>query len=284
MTKKKIAVLLTCHNRKEKTLACLHGLTSMMIESEYTYDIFLVDDGSTDGTGDVVREEFPIVNVIQGTGELYWNQGMRLAWDVASKGQNFDFYLWLNDDTLLFPNGFSELLDSYNIGLKENGKPVIVTGACCLSFEDHTFSYGGRTIDDRPVIPNGSLQNCKFINGNAVLIPMCIFEVLGNLSNKYTHGRGDLDYGLRAERAGFKCLTAKEYVGVCPRNEGVPDWCNPKLSIFKRWKLMYSPVGLNIKEYNYFNKTYIGNKWFLLAFKAYIKMVFPLFYSHLRKQ
>ena len=42
----KIAAILTCHNRKEKTLACLHSLFSIIS----TIDVFLVDDGSTDGT------------------------------------------------------------------------------------------------------------------------------------------------------------------------------------------------------------------------------------------
>lgn len=56
MTTMKIAVLLTCFNRKEKTLACLAGL----YESQKVYnernstpiemEVFLTDDGCTDGT------------------------------------------------------------------------------------------------------------------------------------------------------------------------------------------------------------------------------------------
>ena len=60
----KIAVLLTCFNRKEKTLSCLAGL----YESQRVYyernsspielEVFLTDDGCTDGTAQAVKASF----------------------------------------------------------------------------------------------------------------------------------------------------------------------------------------------------------------------------------
>ena len=47
-------------------------------------EVFLVDDGSSDGTGIVVKEMFPEITVIQGNGKLFWNRGMFYAWDAAS--------------------------------------------------------------------------------------------------------------------------------------------------------------------------------------------------------
>ncbi|MBP8793116.1 MAG: hypothetical protein KBE41_04435 [Lutibacter sp.] len=42
---KYIAVLLTCHNRKEKTLQCLEALYLNEIPAGYFLDVFLADVG-----------------------------------------------------------------------------------------------------------------------------------------------------------------------------------------------------------------------------------------------
>ena len=77
-----IAVLMTCHNRVETTLACLRRLTPQLSPTD---GVFLVDDGSMDGTGVKVKAEFSDVNVINGDGTLYWARGMHLAWKSAIK-------------------------------------------------------------------------------------------------------------------------------------------------------------------------------------------------------
>ena len=56
----KIAVLLTCHNRREKTLSCLKNLLEQNLE-DIDLSVYLVDDGSSDGTSDAIKEHFPEV-------------------------------------------------------------------------------------------------------------------------------------------------------------------------------------------------------------------------------
>jgi len=90
-------VLLTCFNRKEKTLACLKSIYFQMPVKELELVIYLVDDGSTDGTGEAVADEFPEVKILYGDGSLYWNGGMSLAWHTAALDY-FDYYIWMNDD------------------------------------------------------------------------------------------------------------------------------------------------------------------------------------------
>lgn len=93
-----IAILITCHNRKNKTLKCLKHLSEQAIK----LDIYLVDDGCTDGTSDAVKKEFPDVIIIQGDGELFWNRGMVKAWETASSRYDYDYYIWMNDDTYVY--------------------------------------------------------------------------------------------------------------------------------------------------------------------------------------
>lgn len=278
---KDIAVLLTCFNRKKKTLASLEKLQEAILPNDINkLDVFLVDDGSTDGTSEAIKKTYPKVNVIKGNGNLFWNQGMRLAWKTASSKKDYDFYLWLNDDVALKKLALNELYNCYKEGLNKDGTPCLITGAFQNSKTDSTFSYGGRSATE-PVIPNGKLQPCKYINGNAVLVPKEIFNVLGNLAKEYTHGIGDFDYGLRSLQNSFNNYTTKIYIGYCEVN-GLPNWSNPEIPLKKRLKLFRSPRGLNFSEYILFRKKFWGNKWIIYAIKAYLKVLFPKFYARIK--
>ncbi|MFW6326691.1 MAG: glycosyltransferase family 2 protein [Bacteroidota bacterium] len=276
-----IAVLLTCYNRREKTLNSLRRLFRAASKINQIVDVYLVDDGSGDGTGKAVKNQFPQVNVIQGTGNLFWNGGMRLAWDNASKTKDYDFYFWLNDDTLLTDFALSELLDTAAEARRKDGKPAIVAGSCKTTAESDVFSYGGRN-ESGPVIPNGEIQPCIYLNGNAVLVPKEIFKALGNLSDDYTHAMGDIDYGLRARQKGFQCYTTKNYIAVCPTND-LAAWHDPEIPLKKRWKSLHSPTGLNLKEYNRFRQKFWGSRWIVYAIKAYLRTFFPAQYNKLLK-
>ena len=89
---------MTCHNRREQSVSCLERLQSQTVQADI--EVFLVDDGSNDGTTDAIRKRFPSTHLLHGDGSLYWAGGMRMAMEAAIPGR-FDFYLWLNDDTKL---------------------------------------------------------------------------------------------------------------------------------------------------------------------------------------
>ncbi|MGQ7867786.1 glycosyltransferase family 2 protein [Sunxiuqinia sp. sy24] len=280
----KIAVLLTCHNRREKTLSCLRSLYGANSDLKYALEVYLVDDGSTDGTRESVKRQFPEVNVIPGDGSLFWNQGMRLAWDTASEKCVYDFYLWLNDDVILSDFALEELFETDQDAFCMKEEKVIVVGAFHSRMEDQQFSYGGRNESGEPVLPNGQIQQCTIINGNAVLIPQAVFERLGNLSADYTHALGDFDYSLRAHKVGIACYTTKRYIGVCPRNSQTPAWCDPKIALAKRIRLLHSPRGLNISEYYKFVLYHKGRfKAFVSKLKVYFRVFFPQLYIKLKK-
>jgi glycosyltransferase involved in cell wall biosynthesis len=109
------------------TLACLRSLFQQS-DFEASLAVFLVDDGSRDGTSEAVAREFPQVDVIPGTGQLYRGGGMRLAFDVARRHE-FDFHLWLNDDVILDDHAIRLLLSAYATLSCERSIPLIVAGA-----------------------------------------------------------------------------------------------------------------------------------------------------------
>ncbi len=238
MHNSKIAVLITCHNRKDNTLSCLKHLFNCLLPASASLQVFLVDDGSTDKTGDAVKAKYPEIKIIKGSGQLYWNRGMHLAWISAKAHDDFDFYIWLNDDTVLKKNALIELLECQRLLPDE----TLVCGAIS-SADKNTFTYGGLDKQGSPVIPDGTVQSCYVINGNCVLISKKICDAIGLLDPVFPHAIGDHDYGLRAIANNFKVVTTREYIGFCERNASLPKWCYKETPLLKRIKHLYSPLG-----------------------------------------
>src|SRR5689334_7452083 len=104
-----IGVLLTTRNRKEKTLTCIESLKRQRLPADVSLEVFLTDDGSTDGTVDAVRQAYPSANIFKSDGSLFWAGGMRNSWTHALK-EDLDFYLLLNDDTTLTADAIAVLI------------------------------------------------------------------------------------------------------------------------------------------------------------------------------
>ena len=236
---KLIAVLITVHNRKTQTLACLNALFRCLLPNECKLDVFLVDDGCSDGTPETIKEQFPQVKVIHGTENLFWNRGTHLAWTTAANHCSYDYYLWLNDDTTLFPDTIGELLAC--AASEDNQK--IVSGSTCSMIDKNKITYGGKTVDGKLLIPNGQKQNCAYCNGNIVLISKHVFSVVGTNDPIFRHALGDFDYGKRARKLGIGSVILPNVSGVCEEHEEFAAWCNSKTPLIKRFRLLYTPLG-----------------------------------------
>lgn len=240
---RQIAVLLTVFNRKDKTLTCLRQLFNQQLVENVKLDVYLVNDGCTDGTPEAVREEFPKVHVINADGNLFWNRGMYTAWDTAAKAKDYDYYLWLNDDTFVYPYMLLMLMKS----VEQTDNQSIIIGATQSS--DHKkITYGGRIDGNKIPIPDGNLQEVKHFNGNIVLVPKNVYEQLGNLDYYFSHSKGDFDYGLRAFKAGIKMYQAGKILGECEEHPSLDRWCDPTIPFRKRWLMLHRPNGMPPKE------------------------------------
>lgn len=267
---KTIAVLITVFNRKDKTLECLQRLYYQLPVTNYQVDVYLTNDGCTDGTPEAIQHQFPQVHIINGNGNLYWNRGMYTAWQKAAK-KDYDFYLWLNDDTYVYPNMLYTLLQA----TKEKEDKAIIVGVTQNTNQNKT-TYGGRLINGKIPKPNGNLIPIHHFNGNIVLIPRYVFLRLGNLDFYYTHSKGDFDYGLRANKAGIKMFQVGCYIGICDQHESLDKWCNPNIPFKQRWKILHRPNGMPPKETYHFEKKHCNIiKAVLHYITIYIRCFFP---------
>ena len=253
-----IAVLITCHNRKEKTLQCLQALFSQKGLSEsYLIDVFLVDDGCTDGTPEAINQDFPQVNIIQGNGKLYWNRGMHLAWETAAAAKEFDYYLWLNDDTFLFKNALL-------LSIKLEYSTSVIVGTT-QSVINQKPTYGGTSSRTKSLItPNGYFQKCDLINGNFLLVPKLVYEKIGMLDPFFHHALGDYDFYYKGKKNGVEFYVAPEYIGNCEDHvtefkDHIPSWRSNSIPFITRLKLLYQPLsGCVPNQFFIYKKRHFG--------------------------
>jgi GT2 family glycosyltransferase len=240
MPSKDIAVLITCFNRRETTLACMRSLMDQELPAGYSIRIFLTDDGSRDGTGEAVRREFPQATVLQGDGEQYWVGGTMMAWGAARPSA---FYLWLNDDVRLRPGALRALIETHEAA----GDPAaIAVGATCDPDAGKTCTGGLRRAawhNVSVIEPTDEIQPCDSMCGNIVLVPRTVEERIGALDPAYRHFFADGDYGMRARKAGIPILLAPRHLGECRLNPLANTSFDPALPVRQRWQKMLGPKG-----------------------------------------
>lgn len=263
----RIAALLTCFNRREKTLACLRRLHAQTLSDGVVIETVLVDDGSKDGTKEAVLKEFPSTTVLTGDGSLYWCGGMRVAWHQASQSDP-DFYLLANDDTMLDPDAVASLLS-----IAPAPDRRIIAVASIRDPENGAPTYGGIRNPSGLVHPSGTPAACDTFNGNAVLIPRQVFREMGMLHHTYTHGMGDYDYGLNASRCGIAVIQTSGSIGTCPRNSDQDTWRDLTLPRAKRLALLLSPKGLPFKEWMTYNRRNSGWLWPMRTISPYVRVL-----------
>jgi GT2 family glycosyltransferase len=284
-----VAVLLTCHNRAEKTLRALRHLFDQQWHSS-KLSVYLVDDGCTDATPDLVRAEFPSVNIITGTGELFWGGGMALAFSRALERRHA-FYLWLNDDTLLFADALAKLIRTYRLLKERSAAECIVVGATREPDSDELTSSGLRRSSWRPlrfqrIPPRATPQRCMTFQGNCVLIPATVAEDIGPVDGAFRHYIGDIDYGLRAACRGYQSWLAPGFVGVC-RSDPRPSLSDsgPR-ALAKAWAQLRGPKGVNLaggtlysfREWARFAARHGGPLWvlhFVFPYRRLLRCLFP---------
>lgn len=276
MSNVKISVLMASHNRRNMTLRSLQSLIDNQAPRSTEVRVFLLDDASTDGTAIAIRDGFPAVTVVTGSGSLYWSGGMRAAFDMATRDDP-DFYLWLNDDTVLDRDCLARLYDTYQeLSRSRRITPIIVGTVRDPESGEPTYGgvlmYGGwNPLRHRLAQPHTVPRRVDTFHGNCVLIPREVVAQIGHIDRSFTHGIGDFDFGLRAKAAGFSAWVAPGTVGACARNPEPRAESGIIANVFAPIIRMINVKDQPPRETFVYVRRHGGRFWLLIWIGVYIK-------------
>lgn len=276
-----IAILITCHNRKNKTIKCLQKLYSQKNIQNIKLKVFLVDDGSSDGTDQAVKKLFPEIIITKSNGNLFWAKGMALAWEESLKDKNkFDYFLWLNDDTYLYNIALSELIKT-----QINKTEIIIGNVRDPITKKRT--YGGWKFTNKYMRPfkfkmvnvSSVTQKIDIFNGNIVLVPYDVYRKIGIIDNFFTHAYADIEYSLRAKKNSIVILLANKYLGECSHHTfNNEDY--QKMSLLEKISDIFNTKNRPAKDWFRITYKYGGLFWPLHFFIGYLKSIIKILYNH----
>jgi len=99
-----VSIILVSWNTRELLLGCLESLSAAV--GTLRTDIWMVDNGSTDGSVAAVRERFPLVRLLENDG----NPGFAAANNQAIAASAGRYTLLLNSDTIAEPASIERLV------------------------------------------------------------------------------------------------------------------------------------------------------------------------------
>ncbi|MET8879248.1 glycosyltransferase family 2 protein [Streptomyces rubiginosohelvolus] len=238
-----LAVLMTSHDRRARTLSALRALEEQRgLPAWTTLGVHLVDTGSTDGTPEAVRLRHPAVEVMSVGSDVSRNQALRIASRNSRSGGGgggplggtpggpshaWTHQLWLDDGVELFRDALATLLRTSEAA----GSDAVVVGGVRNAYGDTVYS--GRRGRSLTLVEPGAHrpERCDTYDGRVVLVPRAVYDLVGDPDKVFRHRMGDYDHGRRARRAGVAAFVAPGHAGECVDGPAAPASREPGIGV-----------------------------------------------------
>jgi GT2 family glycosyltransferase len=204
------SVIVVVYNSRAYLQPCLQ---SILEDLGPHGELIVVDNGSTDGSADLVRSRFPNVQLIQAENIGYAggnNRGVAVA--------QGEYLVFLNPDTVVHPGALAALLAPLaaqpEIGLTTacivhlRQPDVINTCGLTMHYTGLTYCRGA----GQPRAAYAQSSEVDSVSGAAFAIRRDLFEQLGGFDERFFMYVEDTDLSWRARLAGYSCLYVADAV------------------------------------------------------------------------
>lgn len=225
----RLYIVIPVRDRCRLTRACLLALQAQTYRNA---TVIVVDDGSTDGTRQMLSNEFPTATVLEGRGDLWWTGATNLgcAW-VLERAKDTDAVVTLNDDTVPGPHWLARLQTAAQAHPRALVGSVAVAGpekrieSATISIDWWTAKYsdpyrGADLASLRSRAP--SVLDSAALSGKGTLVPVRALRELGLYAARLPHYAADYEFSIRAARRGWRLLVATQAeLEVLPETTGL---------------------------------------------------------------
>jgi GT2 family glycosyltransferase/glycosyltransferase involved in cell wall biosynthesis len=201
-----VSIIIPVHNRIDLTVPCLDSIYRCAVGNLAT-ELIVIDDASTDGTAECIREQYPDVKLIQNARRQSFGANMNAAAKLA-KGRHLCL---LNNDTIVLPNWLGLMVEA-----AENDPTIGVVGNRHLWPDSEKINHGGMAFDKRyePVhirvgqepdfAPALVDREFQILTAACWVVPRHVFDDLGGFDLQFKNGFEDVDFCLRVRERGLK--------------------------------------------------------------------------------
>lgn len=247
-----VYIIVLTWNGKNDTLECLESLSKI---NYFNHKILVVDNASNDSTKEAVKSKYTDVEYIYNLKNLRYAGGNNVGIDYALNN-HADYILLLNNDTIAEPNFLKHLINT----AESNPINGIIGPKIFYYAQKNLIWYAGGKIEwwKGWIYHRGirELDNEKysfrietdFVTGCCILIKRNVIEKIGKLNENYYMYGEDVDFCIRASRAGFKIWfepEAKVWHKISVSTGGHFSWfknynkLKSQLKIFSRYAKWY---------------------------------------------
>jgi GT2 family glycosyltransferase len=231
----RVAVVVPVHDRLAHTR---HLLSELRRATHDEALVIVVDDGSTDGTNDYLREDAPDVLVLHGSGQLWWSGAVNLGCRHAIDKGSEVLVLLNNDNTEVSANCIQDLVervDAYDgcvssVALMAHSRQLIHAGGLIR------WPFRGIELRENghPYVPQDRVAECDWLPGTSMAFPADLFtELDGFDADAFPQYCGDTDFTLRARAAKRPCIVSyKSWIANDETSTGVHFYSRLRLSAF----------------------------------------------------
>lgn len=205
-----VGIIVLNWNGYADTIDCITSLKKISYPS---YSIIIVDNGSTDGSEEKIRQQFPELSVIQTGRNLGFAGGINAGLKYGLE-KGMDYLFALNNDTVVDPEAVTELVivaaRDDQIGLLSSkiyyfSRPDIIWYAGA-SFRPMLGWGRHRGFDERDSGQYDRIEETERPSGCSMMVTREFCEKVGLLDEDYFCYCEEVDWGLRGKKAGFKIM------------------------------------------------------------------------------
>lgn len=256
----KTFIIILSFNGGKDIIECLKSL------KRKTAEVAVVDNRSTDNSVELIRKNFPRVKIIENKKNLGFARGCNVGIRYALK-QGAGSVVLLNPDTVVE----KRFLRSFLKPLLKNRADIVAPVIKFKRAGEWVYDLGGKVNWwlGRPKHLESNKkgdrkQEVDYVSGCAMLVKQPVFEKIGFLDEKFFLYFEDVDFCLRAKKAGFK-------IAVEPKSVVVHKLVESKKKPFKQQLHLLKSNLLFIKRHVLFwRKPLAISYWWLLLVKIII--------------
>lgn len=184
-----VDIMISTRNRRPDLLKTIENLKSSNFPLN---QIFIIDDGSTDGTATAVENEFPTVNVFKNEKSKGYIHNRNILLENSTR----KYILSLDDDS-----NFINISDlKFAVSSLEKDK---IAGIFAFAIREQLEPVASVPKDvKRPLT-----YYCKSFTGCGFLFKKGMLNAVGKLKEELSFYGEELDFSIRANQKGYKIIT-----------------------------------------------------------------------------